>query len=46
MRALASQYGIASTRLDSFGCGLYSPVAPKTDDDGRAKNRRVEPVKW
>jgi outer membrane protein OmpA-like peptidoglycan-associated protein len=46
VRALTSQYGIVSTRLDSFGCGLYSPVAPNTDDAGRAKNRRVELVKW
>ena len=46
VRALTSQYGIASTRLDSFGCGLYSPVVPNTDEAGRAKNRRVELVKW
>jgi OOP family OmpA-OmpF porin len=46
VRALTSQYRIASTRLDSFGCGLYAPVASNGDDDGRAKNRRVELVKW
>ena len=46
VRALTSQYGIAAARLDSFGCGLYSPVASNADEDGRAKNRRVELVKW
>ena len=46
VRALTSQYGIAAVRLDSFGCGLYSPVASNADDGGRSKNRRVELVKW
>ena len=46
MRTLTSQYGVAASRLDSFGCGLYSPVAPNDTEDGRAKNRRVELVKW
>ena len=46
VRALTSQYSIASARLDSFGCGLYAPVASNADEDGRAKNRRVELVKW
>jgi outer membrane protein OmpA-like peptidoglycan-associated protein len=46
VRALTSQYNIAPARLDSFGCGLYSPVASNADEDGRAKNRRVELVKW
>ena len=46
LRALTEQYGVASTRLDSFGCGLYAPTAPNTTDEGRAKNRRVELVKW
>jgi outer membrane protein OmpA-like peptidoglycan-associated protein len=45
VRALTSQYGIAAPRLDSFGCGLYSPVASNADDSGRSKNRRVELVK-
>jgi OOP family OmpA-OmpF porin len=38
--------GIAGNRLDSFGCGLYSPVASNGTEDGRAKNRRVELVEW
>ncbi|HLJ48083.1 MAG TPA: OmpA family protein [Bryobacteraceae bacterium] len=45
-RALTEQYGVAATRLDSFGCGLYAPAASNSTDEGRAKNRRVELVKW
>lgn len=41
-----SKLGIAANRLDSFGCGLYSPVASNETGDGRAKNRRVELVEW
>ncbi len=46
VHALTSQYGIAAARLDSFGCGLYAPIASNAAEDGRAKNRRVELVKW
>jgi len=46
LRALTDQYHIAPARLDSFGCGLYAPVASNATDDGSAKNRRVELVKW
>jgi outer membrane protein OmpA-like peptidoglycan-associated protein len=42
--ALAAQYGIAAGRLDSFGCGPYAPAAPNDNDEGRARNRRVELV--
>ena len=45
VRELAKM-GIAANRLDSFGCGLYSPVASNGTEDGRAKNRRVELVEW
>jgi OOP family OmpA-OmpF porin len=45
-RALTTKYGIAANRLDSFGCGQYAPVASNDSDEGRAKNRRVELVKW
>ena len=45
-RELMSKYGIAADRLDSFGCGPYAPVASNGSEDGRAKNRRVELVKW
>jgi OmpA-OmpF porin, OOP family len=43
---LTGKYGIAATRLDSFGAGLYSPVASNSSEEGRAKNRRVELVEW
>jgi len=46
LRELTSKYGVAANRLDSFGCGLYAPVASNTSEEGRAKNRRVELVKW
>jgi OOP family OmpA-OmpF porin len=43
---LSSKYGIPANRLDAFGCGLYAPVASNEDEPGRAKNRRVELVRW
>jgi OmpA-OmpF porin, OOP family len=43
---LTSSYGIAANRLDSFGCGLYAPIASNEAEAGRAKNRRVELVRW
>ena len=46
VRELTVKFRIAANRLDAFGCGLYSPVAPNTTDDGREKNRRVELVEW
>jgi outer membrane protein OmpA-like peptidoglycan-associated protein len=46
LRELTSKYGVAANRLDSFGCGLYAPVASNASEEGRAKNRRVELVKW
>lgn len=45
-RELTSRYGVAANRLDSFGCGPYAPVASNESEQGRAKNRRVELVKW
>jgi OmpA-OmpF porin, OOP family len=36
--------GIDTKRLGSFGAGPYSPVAPNSAEEGRAKNRRVELV--
>jgi outer membrane protein OmpA-like peptidoglycan-associated protein len=41
---LTLKYGIAAARLIPFGNGPYSPVASNKNDDGRAKNRRVELV--
>lgn len=46
VRELTGKLGVAASRLDSFGCGQYSPVAPNANEDGRAKNRRVELVEW
>jgi len=43
---LTGKHGIAANRLDAFGCGMYSPVASNDAEDGRAKNRRVELVRW
>lgn len=45
-RELTSRYAIAASRLDAFGCGWYAPVASNDSEDGKAKNRRVELVKW
>jgi OmpA-OmpF porin, OOP family len=43
---LTSKYAVAANRLDSFGCGLYAPIGSNEAEEGRAKNRRVELVKW
>ena len=42
--ALATRFGIAKERLTPVGVSFASPVAPNIDEDGRAKNRRVELV--
>lgn len=42
--ALTTRFGIAKERLTPVGVSFASPVAPNTDDNGRAKNRRVELV--
>lgn len=39
---LVKGYGIAQSRLRAAGVGFLAPVAPNANDDGRAKNRRVE----
>lgn len=46
VRELTTKLGVDAGRLDSFGCGLYAPVASNETEDGRAKNRRVELVQW
>jgi OmpA-OmpF porin, OOP family len=46
LRELTSKYAISASRLDAFGCGVYSPIASNEAEDGRAKNRRVELVQW
>jgi OmpA-OmpF porin, OOP family len=45
LAALTTKYGVPSGRLQSYGCGPYSPVASNDSEEGRAKNRRVELVK-
>ena len=44
-KTLTGVHGIAAARLDSFGCGLYAPIASNESGEGKAKNRRVELVK-
>lgn len=45
VRAITAQ-GITADRLDSFGCGVYAPVASNETEEGRSKNRRVELSRW
>ena len=42
---LVKTFGVAADRLTTSGFGDSKPVAPNTDDAGRAQNRRVELVK-
>ena len=44
MQALVRDHGIAAGRLRAYGCGPYAPVASNDNEDGKAKNRRVELV--
>ena len=46
VQELAAKFAVAANRLDSFGAGWYAPVATNDSEEGRAKNRRVELVKW
>jgi OmpA-OmpF porin, OOP family len=45
MQSLIRDHGISATRLSSFGCGQFAPVASNDTEEGRTKNRRVELVK-
>ncbi len=42
--ALSGKYGIAPTRLIARGVANLAPVSANDNEDGRAKNRRVEMV--
>lgn len=44
VKKIQRRLGIAEARLTPFGNGLYAPVASNKDEEGRAKNRRVELV--
>jgi OOP family OmpA-OmpF porin len=44
-KALAAKFGIAADRMVAKGVGPLSPLAPNDNEDGQAKNRRVELVK-
>ena len=44
--ALMAKYGIAKERLFPFGVSFASPIASNRSEEGRAKNRRVELVKF
>lgn len=43
--ALTRDYGIDGARLRARGAGATEPVASNDDEEGRAKNRRVELVR-
>jgi len=42
--ALAMQHGIAPARVQAQGVANLAPVASNANEDGRARNRRVELV--
>ncbi|CAN5394756.1 hypothetical protein BH10PSE6_BH10PSE6_08050 [soil metagenome] len=44
-KALAMRFGIPADRMVSKGVGPLSPLAPNDNEDGQAKNRRVELVR-
>ncbi len=46
VQVLVSRFGVDKSRLFPFGCSFASPAAPNTSEEGRAKNRRVELVRW
>jgi OOP family OmpA-OmpF porin len=45
VKTLITKYGIAADRLKGYGVGSLAPVASNDDENGKAKNRRVELVK-
>lgn len=45
LAALTTKYAVPAGRLRAYGSGPYAPVASNDNEDGRAKNRRVELVK-
>jgi outer membrane protein OmpA-like peptidoglycan-associated protein len=45
VNTLVAKYGIPAANLKSFGVASLAPVASNDNEEGRAKNRRVELVK-
>ncbi len=45
VNSLTTKYGIPAARLKSYGVASLAPVASNDNEDGKAKNRRVELVK-
>jgi OmpA-OmpF porin, OOP family len=45
VRELTTKSGVAAAQLRPAGVGMLSPIAPNDNEQGRAKNRRVELVK-
>jgi hypothetical protein len=45
VNALINKHGIPSARLKSYGVASLAPVSSNDNEEGRAKNRRVELVK-
>jgi OmpA-OmpF porin, OOP family len=45
VNALITKYAIPAARLKSYGVASLTPVASNDNEEGRAKNRRVELVK-
>lgn len=45
VKELATKYKVATARLHAIGDGPSAPVASNDNEEGRAKNRRVELVK-
>jgi len=45
VEALVKSHGISGERLTPYGVGPLAPVANNEDEDGRARNRRVELIK-
>lgn len=39
---LSSEHGVSADRLNPYGAGPLAPIASNADEDGRARNRRVE----
>jgi outer membrane protein OmpA-like peptidoglycan-associated protein len=45
-QTLTTKYGVMASRLNAQGLGPCAPIASNGDDAGRARNRRVELVRW